>query len=87
MSLGDACADSDVTVDATGAAQLPGGTPVTRPTHPVSCWGGTIEVPEDVPPLALRGVLARGGSGYEQAESELCRVQGRELTVALGPPA
>jgi hypothetical protein len=30
---------------------------------------------------------ARGDSGYEQAEAELCRIEGDELAVALGPPA
>jgi hypothetical protein len=35
----------------------------------------------------LGGVLAHGGSGHEQTEAELGRVQGDELAVALGPPA
>lgn len=37
--------------------------------------------------VALSGVLAHSGSGYEQAEAELCRVEGDEIAVALGPPA
>jgi hypothetical protein len=35
----------------------------------------------------LGGVLAHGGSGYEQAEAELCLLEGDEFAVALGPPA
>jgi len=27
------------------------------------------------------------GSGYEEAEAELCRVEGDQVAVALGPPA
>jgi hypothetical protein len=35
----------------------------------------------------LSGVLAHGGSGYEQTEAELCRVEGDKIAVALGPLA
>ncbi|MGW2563862.1 helix-turn-helix domain-containing protein [Streptomyces sp. NPDC001514] len=31
--------------------------------------------------------LKTAGSGYEKAEAELCRVEGDEVAVALGPPA
>ncbi|GAA4581444.1 hypothetical protein GCM10023176_62180 [Micromonospora coerulea] len=40
-----------------------------------------------IPTVSSGGVLVRGGSGYEQAETELCRVEGDEVAVALGPPA
>lgn len=43
------------------------------------------QLPIAVGPL-LDGVLAHGGSGYEQAEAELCGVEGDEVAVALGPP-
>lgn len=33
------------------------------------------------------GVLAHGGSGHEQAQAQLCCVEGDEVPVAFGPPA
>jgi len=59
---GDEYLDSDLAVEAIAAAaivaaQLPGGTPVTSPYAPdFLLAGGGIEVPDDVPPLALRAL-------------------------------
>ena len=46
------------------------------------------QVERAIPGGQLSGaLLARGGSGYEQAETELRRLEGDEVAVALGPPA
>src|SRR5262249_30190328 len=39
------------------------------------------------PPTCENHLRLRQGSGYEQAEAELCRVEVDEVAVALGPPA
>jgi hypothetical protein len=59
---GDDYLDSDLAVEAIAAAaivasQLPGGAPVTSPYAPnFLLAGGSIEVPDDLPGLALRAL-------------------------------
>jgi hypothetical protein len=59
---GDEYLDSDLAVEAIAAAaivasRLPGGIPVTSPYAPnFLLAGGSIEVPDDLPPLALRAL-------------------------------
>ena len=59
---GDDDLDSDVVVEAIAAAaivasQLPGGTPITSPYAPdFLLAGGAVDVPDDVPSLALRAL-------------------------------
>jgi hypothetical protein len=62
VNQGDTYLDSDLAVEAIVAAaivaaQLPGGAPVTSSYAPdFRLTGCAIEVPEDVPPLALRAL-------------------------------
>jgi hypothetical protein len=37
--------------------------------------------------LDARSSYGRQGSGYEEAEAKLCRVEADQVAVALGPPA
>ncbi|MFI5930614.1 DUF4259 domain-containing protein [Actinoplanes sp. NPDC051494] len=66
--------DSDLSCDAIAAAavvasQLPGGTPLTTPYAPTFLIeGGTLEVPADIAPLALRALDRVAGPDSEWRE-------------------
>ena len=71
---GDSYLDSDLAVEAIAAAaiiasQLPGGEPVPPPYAPdFLIDGGTIDIPADLPPLALRALDRIVGDDSEWRE-------------------